>query len=294
MSESRLRSYSNIVTKTVEEDGLDVVKPKNSKDSSPAAPDGGFGWFVSIGQFLIMGFYGGFLKSLTVFFIPLRESFNATNSQITMAVTLMPCMFLCGGMLSSKLTCFWGTRVVGILGGSLTSLGFLLSAFSKEIWHLCLGFAISGLGYNFGLISSSVAVSEWFSSKRPLALSIGFTGISLFCISFPPLFVWLESEYGAKGALLIYSGITAHSCIGGALLRPLKKIQVDEQQKNASDTTAVFLKLIKRPSYVLFTLGSCCVEAGKMTFNPYLMPFATEYIGIDKKLAAQLLMLIAT
>ena len=43
---------------------------------------------------------------------------------------------------------------------------------------------------------------------------------------FQPLFVWLESEYGAKGALLIYSGITAHSCIGGALLRPLKKVQV--------------------------------------------------------------------
>lgn len=43
---------------------------------------------------------------------------------------------------------------------------------------------------------------------------------------FQPLFVWLESEYGAKGALLIYSGITAHSCIGGALLRPLEKVQV--------------------------------------------------------------------
>ena len=42
---------------------------------------------------------------------------------------------------------------------------------------------------------------------------------------FQPLFVWLESEYGAKGALLIYSGITAHSCIGGALLRPVKKVQ---------------------------------------------------------------------
>ena len=61
------------MTKTVEEDGLEVVKPKDSKNSSPAAPDGGFGWFVSIGQFLIMGFYGGFLKSLTVFFIPLRS-----------------------------------------------------------------------------------------------------------------------------------------------------------------------------------------------------------------------------
>ena len=65
-----MRSYSNIVTKTVEEDGLKIEKTKTAPSSQ--APDGGFGWFVSFGQFLIMGFYGGFLKSLTVFFIPLR------------------------------------------------------------------------------------------------------------------------------------------------------------------------------------------------------------------------------
>ena len=35
-------------------------------------------------------------------------------------------------------------------------------------------------------------------------------------------------------------------------------------------------------------------SAGKMTFNPMLMPFATEYVGLDKTVAAQMLMLIAT
>ena len=35
-------------------------------------------------------------------------------------------------------------------------------------------------------ISSNEAVmSGWFDSKRPLALSIGMTGISVFCIAFP-------------------------------------------------------------------------------------------------------------
>ena len=76
------------------------------------------------------GFYGGFLKSLTVFFVPLRESFGATNSQITMAVTLMPCMFLSGGVLSSKLYHLCGTRVVGLIGGLLTTIGFIMAAFS--------------------------------------------------------------------------------------------------------------------------------------------------------------------
>ena len=51
MSETRMRSYSNIIVNAVEEDGLkDVVKD----DKENTAPDGGFGWFVTIGQFLIM------------------------------------------------------------------------------------------------------------------------------------------------------------------------------------------------------------------------------------------------
>ena len=39
--------------------------------------------------------------------------------------------------------------------------------------------------------SNEAVMSGWFDSKRPLALSIGMTGISVFCIAFPvkPSFV---------------------------------------------------------------------------------------------------------
>ena len=47
-----------------------------SQQTEDRAPDGGYGWFVVAGQFIIMGLYGGFLKSLTVFFIPLRDAFK--------------------------------------------------------------------------------------------------------------------------------------------------------------------------------------------------------------------------
>ena len=33
--------------------------------------------------------------------------------------------------------------------------------------------------------SNEAVMSGWFDSKRPLALSIGMTGISVFCIAFP-------------------------------------------------------------------------------------------------------------
>ena len=52
--------------------GLEDLRKKTEN----SAPDGGFGWFVVAGQFIMMGLYGGFLKSLTVFFIPLRDAFK--------------------------------------------------------------------------------------------------------------------------------------------------------------------------------------------------------------------------
>ena len=100
--------------------------------------------------------------------------------------------------MSSKILRLWGSRTLGVLGGLLvnfelrisvflvqTFVGFIITAFSTQIWQLCFGFAVAGLGYNFGLISSSEAVMKWFYVKRPLAFSIGMTGISVFCIAFP-------------------------------------------------------------------------------------------------------------
>jgi hypothetical protein len=44
---------------------------------------------------------------------------------------MIPVMFLSGGIISSKLYHLWGTRAVGMIGGFLTSIGFLIAAFSK-------------------------------------------------------------------------------------------------------------------------------------------------------------------
>jgi hypothetical protein len=47
MSETRLRTYSNIIANETNRDEID--------EDVITAPDGGFGWFVVSGQFLIMG-----------------------------------------------------------------------------------------------------------------------------------------------------------------------------------------------------------------------------------------------
>ena len=37
--------------------------------------------------------------------------------------------------------------------------------------------------------------------------------------------------------------------------------------------------LLKRPDYICFALGMFFIETGKMTFNPFVVPFAVEYVG---------------
>jgi len=110
MSEGRARSYSIAFQRPLLSQ-LSRTTDKEAEETQneippTGAPDGGYGWFVALGQFLIkwlfnnityqsllkilnnnswrkearqmkttiviVGFYGGFLKSLTVFFVPLR------------------------------------------------------------------------------------------------------------------------------------------------------------------------------------------------------------------------------
>ena len=123
----------------------------------------------------------------------------------------------------------------------------------------------------------------------------------------------MNEKYSAKGALLIFAGITFHSCIGGLFLKPFpKKVQRQSTVAKApngnlfqerfvrllSKLPVIFKKrkilkqksetyqpkksikiLLKRPDYICFALGMFFIETGKMTFNPFVVPFAVEYVG---------------
>ena len=82
---------------------------------------------------------------------------------------------------------------------------------------------VSGFGFCFAYIPSVVIVGLYFDKRRSLAMGIAVSGCGFGSLVFAPLFQYLVDVWGWRGALLLSAGISAHTCVLGALLRPIEE-----------------------------------------------------------------------
>lgn len=130
------------------------------------APDGGWGWAVLAGCFVITGFSYAFPKAVSVFFKELIHEFDVGYSQtawissillamlygtgkrsgvsdggdcdVTLVVYTEYCYCVLPGPLCSMLVNRFGCRPVMMVGGLFASLGMILASFATNIIHVYL------------------------------------------------------------------------------------------------------------------------------------------------------------
>ncbi|KAM8877337.1 monocarboxylate transporter 4 [Synchiropus picturatus] len=186
------------------------------------APDGGWGWAVLFGCFVITGFSYAFPKAVSVFFKELIREFNVGYSDTAWISSILLAMLYGTGPLCSVLVNKFGCRPVMMAGGLFASLGMILASFATKIIYiyLCVG-VITGLGLALNFQPSLIMLNRYFSEKRPLANGLAAAGspVALCCLS--PLGQVLQYQYGWRGGFLILGGILLNCCACGALMRPL-------------------------------------------------------------------------
>lgn len=98
---------------------------------------------------------------------------------------------------------------------------------------------------------SIVILSQYFEKRRAFANGLAVSGAGVGNFAIPPLYRYLIDNFGLKGSLMIYGGITLHVCVCGALMRPTEnptpqettQDQYDaprEQQSNDSSEESVY------------------------------------------------------
>ncbi|KAK2815444.1 hypothetical protein Q5P01_025911 [Channa striata] len=186
------------------------------------APDGGWGWAVLAGCFVITGFSYAFPKAVSVFFKELIREFDVGYSDTAWISSILLAMLYGTGPLCSVLVNKFGCRPVMMIGGLFASLGMILASFATSIIHiyLCTG-VITGLGLALNFQPSLIMLNRYFSEKRPLANGLAAAGspVALCCLS--PLGQKLQYHYGWRGGFLILGGMLLNCCACGALMRPL-------------------------------------------------------------------------
>ncbi|KAM7386127.1 hypothetical protein PAMA_008983 [Pampus argenteus] len=269
------------------------------------APDGGWGWAVLAGCFVITGFSYAFPKAVSVFFKELIREFGVGYSDTAWISSILLAMLYGTGPLCSVLVNRFGCRPVMMVGGLFASLGMILASFSTSIIHIYLSTGvITGLGLALNFQPSLIMLNRYFSEKRPLANGLSAAGspVALCCLS--PLGQVLQYKYGWRGGFLILGGILLNCCVCGALMKPLvapkslkaKDLEQDKEEGTEGRTKKPKAKLLdfsvfKDCGFVIYTVAASIMVLGLFVPPVFVVSYAKELGNEDTKSALLLTIL---
>lgn len=138
--------------------------------------------FVVLG--IVMNVCLGAVYAYSIFLKPVKEAFVGISSfqanlPFMVFLAFFSVLMFFGGRVMEKL----GPRKLGMIGGVIVGLGWLLSSFASNIWMLTLTYGViagSGVGLVYGCPVSMGA--KWFPDKKGLAVGLmlaGFGGSAL-------------------------------------------------------------------------------------------------------------------
>ncbi|XP_005669243.1 monocarboxylate transporter 11 isoform X3 [Sus scrofa] len=239
-------------------------------------PDGGWGWVVAAAAFVVNGLSYGLLRSLGLALPDLAEHFDRSAQDTAWVSALALAVQQAASPVGSALSTRWGARPVVMVGGVLTSLGFVFSAFARSLLHLYLGLGVlAGAGWALVFAPALGTLSRYFSRRRVLAVGLALTGNGASSLLLAPALQLLLDHFGWRGALLLLGAVTLHLTPCGALLRPLE-LPGDPPTPPRSPLAALGLDLFTRRVFLVFALGTALVAGGYFIPYVHLAPHALD------------------
>lgn len=195
---------------------------REKKKGGVLPPDGGWGWMIVAGCFVVTVCTRAVTRCISIFFVEFQMHFARDYSGTAWIHSLVDCTtMLCaplGSLIGNRLSC----RVAVILGGFLASIGLVLSSFATSLEYLYLSLGVlTGLGFALCYTPAIAMVGVYFCERKALAYGIAMSGSGIGTFILAPVVQLLIEHYSWRGALLILGGFVCNLCVCGALLRPI-------------------------------------------------------------------------
>nr|XP_049695935.1 monocarboxylate transporter 12-like [Helicoverpa armigera] len=220
--EDSLLTLSSVTARPLLAASRKLRPPPDSSAESTAPPDGGYGWVVVFGAFMVQFWVAGLFKSYGVLYVEIMETFpDSSESVASWIPAALSTLCLALAPLSSALCEKYSCRVVVFIGGLFCATGLALSYFSTGLLHLLLSFGVmTGIGGGLSTTPGIVIVSQYFDKHRALANGICVSGTAAGSFVFPMLIEKLVDMYGLHGTVLLLGGGMLHVCVSATLYRP--------------------------------------------------------------------------
>ncbi|XP_028174221.1 uncharacterized protein LOC114362858 [Ostrinia furnacalis] len=217
--EDSLLTLSSVTARPLLAASRQLRGPTDTTDTSP--PDGGYGWVVVFGAFMVQFWVAGLFKSYGVLYVEIMETFpDSSESVASWIPAALSTLCLALAPLSSALCEKYSCRLVVFIGGLFCATGLALSYFSTGLLHLLLSFGVmTGIGGGLSTTPGIVIVSQYFDKHRALANGICVSGTAAGSFVFPMLIEKLVDMYGLHGTVLLLGGGMLHVCVSATLYR---------------------------------------------------------------------------
>ncbi|KAF6212002.1 hypothetical protein GE061_012520 [Apolygus lucorum] len=238
-------------------------------------PDGGWGWVIVAASFVCNMVVDGIVFSFGPLLVPIATEFKVSQSQATIAGSLLSGFYLISGPFVSALANRYGFRFTGVVGSISAGFIFAIASLAPSIHFLWLFYGIlGGLGFGMIYVPAVITTGFYFEKWRALATGISVTGTGIGTIVMGPLTTFLIREFGWRGALLAQAGMVLCCALFSALYRPLKPIRVSVPNpdiENGEDKLPL-LERIRRARDILkrtYSTISIDNEIGITAVEPY-------------------------
>jgi MFS family permease len=240
----------------------------------------------------------GTVYSWSIFRKPLEKQLNIGATDSLLPFTVLLVVFAVLMPITGFFIDRYGSRTVTAVGGVVTGIGYILSAFAPNITVLVLTYGViagAGVGIAYGVPLAVAA--KWFPDKKGLAVGLTVVGFGLSPLITAPIAKYLIDTYQIPQTFLIL-GI-AFTVIILAISTALKMPPTGwtpagfADARSGTGVNSPIAPMMKSPAFyglwVCYTIGTL-VGLGAIGISS---PVAQEIIKLDAGTAAATVSLFA-
>lgn len=232
----------------------------------------------------------GTIYSWSVFRKPLELLLGIGATESGLPYTVFLCCYALSMPIAGQVIEKIGPRKTALLGGSILSLGWILSGFAGNITSFVITFGVLG-GCGVGLVYGAplAVVANWFPQNRGLAVGVTLAGFGLSPFITAPAAHYLIAHHGLLSTFKIF-GILFFFCI--AIFSQFLKFPAAEQNpepsrvdKDQSEPMGFKEMLRNRKFFGLWSCFAIGAFSGLMAIS-VTSPIAQEVIELKPEVAA--------
>jgi MFS family permease len=207
-----------------------TIEAATTDESSPRY----FGWRVVVACFLMaLACWGFGLYGHSVYLAELTRLHGWPPSLIAGASTATYLLNAVLVIFTSNALAWFGTRRFVLFGVATLALAIVLLALAREPWQVYAAYLTMSFGWlGLGLVTIPTIISQWFTRRRGLAISLALNGASFGGIVVAPTLVALIHVTDFTSAMLIAAAVTV------AILVPVIFLWVPSQAASAQHLAA--------------------------------------------------------